>query len=124
MNMMQMLTAAGPYYIMGFIITFFTLMSSRYTLGYDIHPQRKFLRIMFVSLLWFASLVISAMIVYFKRGEDLAIHDDEKDAMRLEIEQLRANQEQHAEDAALKPAQHFDEEEFVPEAPQKKRMTW
>ncbi len=104
MTLMQMLMGAGPYYIVGFVITFFTLMGSRYLLGENIYPQEKFVRITFISIFWFASIVIATFVAYTKRGTRLMEAEEEKAELARRLEA--------AEDAAKANFNKQDEDDL------------
>lgn len=127
MTITQLIAIAGPYYVIGFLITFFTLMSARYTLGYDIHPHRKFVRICFMSVFWFASLLVSAIIISFKRGRDMVQYDRETTKLRSEVESLKTTlNEVTSQNETIKPAQEFSVDDLVKQSTKrnKKRLKW
>lgn len=86
-NYMTLLASGGPYYIVGFVITFFTLMSSRYLLGMNIYPQERIVRVMLVSAVWLPALVICTILTYVKRSDKLDQANSEAEELRRQLDE-------------------------------------
>ena len=114
---MNLIFAGGPYYIMGFVITFFTLMGSRYLLAEDIYPQEKFARIIMISLAWLPSLIGVTAIAYFRRGTKL----EEAEVKLADLEAKLAEK-----DPELKEAEDVmnGETESTPKEKKKDFLNW
>lgn len=130
MTYMQLLTGYGPYYIIGFVVTFFTLMSSRYMLGMNIYPQERIVRVMMMSIFWLPALIICTILTYVKRSDKLDAANSEAEELRRQL--AEANQLiDSAASEELKPKQEFTEEiqetkeQPAPEKPKKKGiLSW
>lgn len=119
----------AQYYVIGAVITFFTLLSSRHMLGLDIYPHKKYFRVVFFSIMWLPALIVSTLISMFTKSK---VSKEAKLAAEAEKERLR----QQLQDALsripqgeLAPSQVFDEdaltEQDVPPAPpKKKKLQW
>ncbi len=122
MSWMALLTGYGPYYIIGFVITFFTLMSVRYLLGEDIYPQEKIVRITLISAGWLPCLIIAMIVTYVRRSDKLISAQDEADVLRQRLRDLQCETTAE-EDLAQKEV--FDAESQLEQAqakqPEKKK---
>lgn len=108
MSYAQLLTGYGPYYIIGFVVTFFTLMSSRYMLGFNIHPQERIVRVMFVSAMWLPSLIICTILTYVKRSDKLDQANSEAEELRRKLDEATQALEAASTDTQeLKQSQQF-----------------
>lgn len=108
MTFMTLITGYGPNYILGFVITFFTLMSCRHLTGFNIYPQERIVRIMLVSMLWMPALVICTILAYVRRSDKLDAAMSETEDLRRQLEEAKqmdkAVQEEIAEVTA--PTDH------------------
>lgn len=118
----------AQYYVIGAIITFFTLLSSRHMLGFDIYPHTKYSRVVFFSIAWLPALIVSTLISMFTKSK---LSKEAKLAAEVEKERLRKQLEDalsRIPQGELAPAQVFDEdmvvEQVEPVVQKKKKYNW
>ncbi len=87
--MMSLIISGSPYYLVGFIVTFFTLMGSRYLLKEEIFPQDKFVRITFISIFWVPCLIAATAVAYVQRGTKLTATEEKLKALQEEVASAR-----------------------------------
>lgn len=124
MSWLALLTGYGPYYIIGFVITFFSLMGSRYLLGYNIYPQERFVRITMISIGWLPCLIGATIIAYVRRGDKLIAAQDEADILRQRIAELEGGAQDELQEKQVFTDAELDKQAETVEPKSKGLFSW